>query len=521
MKTTLDLSLKLVTALTLVGVMVSTAQPAAAVDEFGDDNGSVHETAINALAAAGITLGCNPPTNTNYCPNNPVTRAQMATFLVRALDLPLAYDLVVSPGADLQALVNTNGAGTTFLLTSGVYRQQTVYPKDGMVFVGQPGAVMSGARLLTDFVTDGGRWVASNQAQQGGTGGECVDGYSGCVFPEDVFIDGEMLWQVTELADVAPDTWYFDYAADKIYLGQDPAGHVVETSISDRAFSGSTQGVRIRGLTIEKYANKAQLGAIDGWNADGWLVEYNEIRLNHGTGIKFGERFSFIGNHVHHQGQLGVGGKGADVTITGNEISFNNVAGFAMGWEGGGSKFVSTTNLVVTFNSVHDNIGTGLWTDGNNLDTVFAENVSSDNASHGIHHEISYAAEIRDNVLARNGGYGVKVSSAPDVHVVGNLIDDNAQGGVWAQHVDRGSGGQGPYVLENLLVERNEIIMTTGLTGLRQYVGDDSYFTSRNNEFDYNTYELGESGPYYEWMNGQVSATDWVAFGNDVNGTWR
>ena len=36
---------------------------------------------IEALAAEGITVGCG---NGNYCPNNPVTRAQMAVFLLRA-----------------------------------------------------------------------------------------------------------------------------------------------------------------------------------------------------------------------------------------------------------------------------------------------------------------------------------------------------------------------------------------------------------------------------------------------------
>lgn len=60
--------------------------PVATVDFFVDDAGSVFEDDINAIAAAGITLGCNPPTNDNYCPNDNVTRAQMASFIVRAVD---------------------------------------------------------------------------------------------------------------------------------------------------------------------------------------------------------------------------------------------------------------------------------------------------------------------------------------------------------------------------------------------------------------------------------------------------
>ena len=56
--------------------------------DFADDNGSVFEADIEKLAAAGITRGCNPPTNDMFCPNDPVTREQMAAFLTRALGLP-------------------------------------------------------------------------------------------------------------------------------------------------------------------------------------------------------------------------------------------------------------------------------------------------------------------------------------------------------------------------------------------------------------------------------------------------
>ena len=58
--------------------------PKATTDHFTDDAGSVHEADINALAEAGVTKGCNPPDNTRYCPERPVTRGEMAAFLVRA-----------------------------------------------------------------------------------------------------------------------------------------------------------------------------------------------------------------------------------------------------------------------------------------------------------------------------------------------------------------------------------------------------------------------------------------------------
>jgi glucose/arabinose dehydrogenase len=59
--------------------------PAATQDHFTDDEDSVHEVDINRIAEAGITGGCG--TNL-YCPERNVSRAEMATFLVKALDLP-------------------------------------------------------------------------------------------------------------------------------------------------------------------------------------------------------------------------------------------------------------------------------------------------------------------------------------------------------------------------------------------------------------------------------------------------
>jgi hypothetical protein len=56
-------------------------------DIFVDDDHSSFEDAIDRLAAARITLGCNPPANDRFCPDTTVTRAEMATFLTRALEL--------------------------------------------------------------------------------------------------------------------------------------------------------------------------------------------------------------------------------------------------------------------------------------------------------------------------------------------------------------------------------------------------------------------------------------------------
>ncbi len=63
------------------------AQPYVYDGIFRDDDGNIHESNIERIAVSGVTKGCNPPFNDDYCPNSDVTRGEMAAFLVRALGL--------------------------------------------------------------------------------------------------------------------------------------------------------------------------------------------------------------------------------------------------------------------------------------------------------------------------------------------------------------------------------------------------------------------------------------------------
>lgn len=84
-------------------------QPSTDADYFDDDDVSIHEDGINRLAVAGIARGC---TGTEFCPRDPVTRAQMAAFISRALDLPAAgVDVFDDDDGDLhEAAINALAA---------------------------------------------------------------------------------------------------------------------------------------------------------------------------------------------------------------------------------------------------------------------------------------------------------------------------------------------------------------------------------------------------------------------------
>jgi hypothetical protein len=90
--------------------------PLATVDHFTDVKGSTFESDINRLAEAGITKGCNPPANDRFCPGDRVSREQMAAFVVRALELTADSH----PGFNDVASSNTFVSDIAKLATAGI-----------------------------------------------------------------------------------------------------------------------------------------------------------------------------------------------------------------------------------------------------------------------------------------------------------------------------------------------------------------------------------------------------------------
>ena len=88
-------------------------QPAGFADVDPD---GVHAASIEALHAAGITTGCGD--GTNFCPDRAVTRAEMATFLTRALGLetppqPAGFADVDLDGVHAASIEALHAAGIT------------------------------------------------------------------------------------------------------------------------------------------------------------------------------------------------------------------------------------------------------------------------------------------------------------------------------------------------------------------------------------------------------------------------
>ena len=454
---------------------------------------------------------------------------------------PSCTGVTINPSDTIQTIVNAHPAGTTYCLSAGLWREQSVTPKAGDTFVGRGEAtVLSGARILGPWVNSGSAWSVSGQTQEGQMHGECAD-IARCERPEDVFIDNKVQIHVSSLAEVKAGTWFFDYPADRIYVGTNPAGRIVETSVTRHAFhANETDNVTIKNITVEKYAQPAQFGAIQSGDygvgvSRNWMIDGVIARYNHGTGIAlFNNDTSTIKNSkalYNMQKGIGVGtmfSGGKNSAVLNNEIAYNNhLHAFDAFWEAGGTKFQSTDGLLVKGNTVHDNAGPGLWTDIDNVNSVIENNTVVDNEMDGIFHEISYKATIRNNRVVGNGwgrkewcyGAGITISASRDVEVYGNTVKGNFNS-ISGIAQNRGSGTMGAYELKNMNVHDNSIEggMDGAASGNGPCADNGNPVTSAawGNKYSNNTY-YGNLNKW-TWTGTTTSFATWQGWGQDTTG---
>jgi parallel beta-helix repeat protein len=292
--------------------------------------------------------------------------------------------------------------------------------------------------------------------------------------------------------------------------------------------------VHIKGLIIQHYASPDQYGAILAGdpkygNTVGWIVENCEIRYNEHGGIKLGTKMQVLNNFIHHNKQIGLSGNGDSVRVEGNEISFNNYLKlYQFGWVLGGAKFINTRWLTVRGNKVHDNQGNGIWTDIGNSHALVENNVVTANSGAGIMHEIGYDITIRNNTVTKNGfardwltGAGILISASANATVYGNTVLDNKQGIMGLQQKRVHAGVDYSSNLKNMYVHNNTVrVPAGGASGISSMLSTLAY-TSRNNRFVSNDYDLGSDTKPFYWMNDRRTKAEWQKYGNDVNGTFH
>lgn len=418
----------------------------------------------------------------------------------------------LKPGDRIAEIVADAPAGTTFNLAPGVYRYQSVQPKDRQKFIGKGDVVLNGATVLTDWQLNDGLWVAVWAEPRRHPSGSCRKEAPLCSHREDLFVDGIVYQKVASAEEVTSGKWYDDGV--NIHISDDPTNRKTELSVMPYAFAGDAESVVIKDIVVEKYASAAQRGAIEHRTATGWQLINVVARWNHGVGARVGPGTLISGGSYSHNGQLGIGGGyGTGIVIENVEIAHNNYAQFNEGWEAGGTKFVKADGLIVRNACVHNNDGPGLWTDIDNVNIVFADNLVFDNMDDGIKHEISYSAKIHGNTVARNGRRNenwlwssqILIQNSQNVQVYDNIVEVGRGfgNGISVINQKRGTGSQGEWLSQNNSVFNNTIIHlgAQGMNGVIADYKNEWFDTESANKFYANSYVVPKLDRSYFVVN--------------------
>jgi parallel beta-helix repeat protein len=296
---------------------------------------------------------------------------------------------------------------------------------------------------------------------------------------------------------------------------------------------GGQRDVLVQGLTLVNFTDTA---VVMGWH---WTVSRNDIHHNQ-TGIAANSYGTLDSNYIHENRQYGIiGGPGTDLLILNNEVARNNTSVNCRGAcaaDAGGSKIVGssvgTFNLTWRNNNVHDNIGPGIWSDGN-VRATYEGNIVSNNSGPGILHELSWDAIIRNNTLKDNAsesvgrscwwGANLMLNTSSNVEAYSNtIIGNNGSNGICAVSAGRTEVAPYPTLVANFYAHDNNVSMNGSATSGHATEGAaPEPRLGTNNRFAHNRYRVPDlSKAWWTWPTAsEASWSAWRAAGQDTDGT--
>lgn len=310
------------------------------------------------------------------------------------------------------------------------------------------------------------------------------------------------------------------------FIGQ--YGTILTSQQQVHAFSGNGTGVAISNVVVDGYKTASQQCAIEG--GDGWHIDHVEVKNSTAEGVRIGSHSTLTNSYVHDNGQLGISadstnGQCVDVLVSNCLVSHNNPQNaFDVNFEAGGSKFWNVNGLTIAHCEFSNNVGNGIWMDGDlagggNTNVIITNTWSHDNGMAGIFQEIGGSATISDNLVENNGlktnnGAGIELDDSESVTISNNVVRNNANGIILASYPRSDT----VHKIQNDVVMGNSIVVNQGLTGV-VYTGTIQAVVT-GIAFDYNQYTFSGSASFawngsrtYDW-------SQWRAVGNDGHSTF-
>ena len=312
-----------------------------------------------------------------------------------------------------------------------------------------------------------------------------------------VFIDGELLASKGWEGELDPHSFYVDYKNGFVYIGADPANHLVEITAHDSALvrtagpahgkASDGKGPVIRGLTFTQYAYRAleiegkkhftsadeptnePVGLSDpstyGKEVTHTVIENVTITYcSHVAGYFRGDGLVFRNSLISDTSTEGLYVIGSsDVLIEKNIFRRNNVKQLTGYYPAAVKIFNQTYRVTFRDNLIVDQPNSnGVWFDVGNHDAVIVDNWV-ENAQNGIFIEISRGATVAGNVVV-NSLRGLFVLNSAGVRAYNNTFvnarvdfernDRVAAGDLFDWHASTGPGldqREGHVFVHNLM----------------------------------------------------------------------
>ena len=387
------------------------------------------------------------------------------------LGVPTPGTLVVSPGQSIQALVAANPPGTTFVLKAGTHLRQSVIPKSGNHFIGEPGAVLDGQGVTPYAFSKGDPPYPSNvtirslkitgYVPEFQTGAIEAGGYPSS--------EGTTGW-VIDSNEVSFNDEYGIRIGNSTQVTNNKVHHNKRLNI---AGSGTSTLVAGNEIAFGNYLNA--------FNAD---FEAG------GTKFTYTDGLVLRSNYVH------------DNVGAGLHMDLNNI------------------NTIIESNRVDGNGSDGIAIEISYKTTILNNTVTNNGW-----------ADPR-NRYGYLWNAGIIVAASPDVEVYGNTVSGNHAGIVAVdQNRSTDAATYGPHVTQNLHVHHNTITqanlprtvneLSVAAGAATDIAGNSAMFTSHNNRFVSNTYFVGQNPKPFAWQFGAGTEEQWKAHGHDLEGVFN
>jgi parallel beta-helix repeat protein len=393
-----------------------------------------------------------------------------------------------APLRTVQQAVTVATPGQTIVVREGSYHQRVTVTADKPVTI-QPypdeEVWFDGSVVLTEWVPDGGMWIAegwatgfdSSPTYARGAPDNTEEGWNFinpefplAAHPDQVWVDGEQLRQVATSDDVVDGAFAVDAGSSRLFLGTDPSNREVRASDKTKAFAIQSENTVLRGIGVRRYATSVPgFGAIT-VEAAGVTIENVVIEQSATTGLFVAAGNATItGVTLRANGMMGMGANFADgMRVRGLLSSGNNTEHFNNSPVSGGVKITRSRELVIEKSQFSDNFGPGLWFDQSNADVKVVGNAISANQGHGLFLEISSSFAVAGNTISDNLDNGVKINDTNEVEMWNNTVTNNGRNLSIVQDTRRASDSSVPghddrrksdpsmtWILDDIVVSNN------------------------------------------------------------------